>query len=475
MPDTVIARVNELGKGQPEELVFTDRRGRLIGDVELPGVDEGQMDVPLTATEPPQHQIEAIENDVPAEFVEDDLDIDDNLGYESDTDPVPAAPPVKVEPDDTVGDAQPTNVPVEDPVPATVDNLPAPAPENPVEIPGVGRPTRNRKPVDSYIPSMTGQRYAYAVTQLDKLEDQTVLHPNAHMFFQDERLQPAEPDVVAAIMTQLSLKAGLKNWGERGYKAAHAEMKQLHMRDTFKPLHWKDMTKAQRKSILESHLFLKEKRSGEIKGRTVAGGNKQQRDFISKEDASSPTVSTEAVLLTAVIAAEEGRDVAVVDIPNAFIQTRIEDEADMAIIRIRGVLVDMLVDIAPDVYKPYVTVDKKGVKSLIVQCLNAIYGTMVASLLYYRKFCKSLTSYGFEFNPYDPCVANKMVNGKQLTIGFHVDDCMLSHVDSKVIDKMIEWLKQRLREDECESGQDSQVPWDDAGLHHKGPGEGLNV
>jgi hypothetical protein len=122
----------------------------------------------------------------------------------------------------------------------------------------------------------------------------------------------------------------------------------------------------------------------------VAGGNKQ-RDYISKEDASSPTVATEAVLLSCIIDAKEGRDVTVIDIPNAFIQTRVEDEGDMAIIKIRGVLVDILVKIAPDVYKSYVTTDKKGIKQLLVQCQNALYGTMVASLLYYRKFTKSLT------------------------------------------------------------------------------------
>jgi hypothetical protein len=51
----------------------------------------------------------------------------------------------------------------------------------------------------------------------------------------------------------------------------------------------------------------------------MAGGNKQ-RDYISKEDASSPTIATEAVLLSCIIDAEEGRDVTVIDIPNAFIQ-----------------------------------------------------------------------------------------------------------------------------------------------------------
>ncbi len=44
-------------------------------------------------------------------------------------------------------------------------------------------------------------------------------------------------------------------------------------------------------------------------------------------------------------------------------QTRVEDEKDMAFIKIRGVIVGMLVEIAPDVYKSYVTKDKKGFHS----------------------------------------------------------------------------------------------------------------
>jgi hypothetical protein len=80
-------------------------------------------------------------------------------------------------------------------------------------------------------------------------------------------------------------------------------------------------------------MILKEKRDGTIKGQAVAGGNKQ-RDYISKEDASSPTVATESVLLTCIVDAEEEREVAVIDIPNAFIQTRIESEKDIAIIKI---------------------------------------------------------------------------------------------------------------------------------------------
>jgi hypothetical protein len=74
----------------------------------------------------------------------------------------------------------------------------------------------------------------------------------------------------------------------------------------------------------------------------------------------------------------------------------------MAFIKIRGILVDILVEIAPDVYKSYVSKDKKGLKQLLVQCQNILYGTMVASLLYYRKYVKSLTETDFVINPYDP-------------------------------------------------------------------------
>jgi hypothetical protein len=65
---------------------------------------------------------------------------------------------------------------------------------------------------------------------------------------------------------------------------------------------------------------------------------------------------------------------------------------------------------------------------------------MVASLLYCCKFVKSLTDIGFVLNPYDPCVADKIINKKQFTVCFHVDNCTLSHRQPKVMDRMINWL-----------------------------------
>jgi hypothetical protein len=70
---------------------------------------------------------------------------------------------------------------------------------------------------------------------------------------------------------------------------------------------------------------------------------------------------------------------------------------------------------------------------------------MVASLLYYRKFTNSLMSVGFKINPFDPCVANKIVDGTQMTICFHVDDCKLSHRSGRANNNINAWLCQEYR------------------------------
>ena len=88
-------------------------------------------------------------------------------------------------------------------------------------------------------------------------------------------------------------------------------------------------------------------------------------------------------------------------------------------------------------YKAYVTRYKRRFNQLLIRWPNALYGTMVASLIYYRKFIKSLTSIGFEINLYNPCVANKVIYSSQMTIFFHVDECKLIRRESKANNFMI--------------------------------------
>ncbi len=148
-------------------------------------------------------------------------------------------------------------------------------------------------------------------------------------------------------------------------------------------------------------------------------------------------------MLTCVIDVQEDMDVSVVDIPDTFVQTVVskEDADHRVIVHISGPLVDILVSIALDVYGPYVSTTKTGQQVLIVECINAAYGTMVAALLYYKKFVKSLVKQSFKLKPYDGCVTSKIVTGKQIAKCFSVDDCKLSHENSKVVDETIKWLR----------------------------------
>ena len=84
-------------------------------------------------------------------------------------------------------------------------------------------------------------------------------------------------DIVGMVMAQVSLKAALKKWGKEAEESVGKEMKQLHWRNSFKPMHWKTLTSEQRKQVLESHIFVERKRDGVLKARTVAGGNKHER------------------------------------------------------------------------------------------------------------------------------------------------------------------------------------------------------
>ncbi len=67
------------------------------------------------------------------------------------------------------------------------------------------------------------------------------------------------------IMAQLSMKAAIKKWGNEAKFVISNEMKQLHWYNFYKPRYWHALTKKQREQVLESHIFVEEKRDGTIK------------------------------------------------------------------------------------------------------------------------------------------------------------------------------------------------------------------
>ena len=137
------------------------------------------------------------------------------------------------------------------------------------------------------------------------------------------------------------LNNGLKVFHENGEKAAKKELDQLVRRHCWQPMDVKDMTPEERRKEQNAMMLLTEKSSGEVKGRRVYKGN-GTRDWLSKEDTASPTVSLEGIMNTCLNDAYEGRDVMSADVPNAFIQTWMPETKEgeaRVMMKITGLLV----------------------------------------------------------------------------------------------------------------------------------------
>ena len=74
---------------------------------------------------------------------------------------------------------------------------------------------------------------------------------------------------------------------------------------------------------------------------------------------------------------------------------------------------------------------------------RALYGCVQSALLWYELYVNTLKDLGFILNLYDLCVANCMIEGKQCTIAWYVDDNKISHIHPKVIDRIINEIKKK--------------------------------
>jgi len=256
-PQSVINRVNELAADQPRLITFADRHGNDIaddGDVEI-NPPETPHEIPGVIGD--AAQIPGVEMEMEAEQTNDEKNINDPT-----TTPIP--PPIAedaaehlIETNDDGPNFEPTrddSTPVETAVQQTPTATAPISGTTASTTAGTRRSTRTKSAVKSYVPSMTGKSYGYSATQISNMKH--------------------DPRVVEFILTQLTLNAAIKMWGDKAKVTAEAEMKQLHWRNSFRPVRWSELTDKQRQTVLESHIFMKQKRTGEIKGRTVAGGNK---------------------------------------------------------------------------------------------------------------------------------------------------------------------------------------------------------
>ena len=107
----------------------------------------------------------------------------------------------------------------------------------------------------------------------------------------------------------------------------------------------------------------------------------------------------------------ENRYVATADVAGAYQQTVM---TDFVIVKLSGPSVKIMCDVLSS-FKKCVTKEGKR-ETLYMRLHKALYGCMQSALLWYRTFKERLEGMGFTINVYNPCVANKVVNGFTCTI-----------------------------------------------------------
>jgi hypothetical protein len=252
---------------------------------------------------------------------------------------------------------------------------------------------------------------------------------------QQARLETRREKHMSAFI--VAIDRAISQFGGKAVESLHKELTGLHKKQVFHQVLLRNLSDTQRRSIIRSKMFLKEKffPSGlfdKLKSRLVAGGDMQDRSDYVEDETSSPTVSLSSVYLVASVAAREKRKVGTADIGTAYLNAAI---AKAVYMKIDKRLAQMLVELFPDSY----SLDKDG--CIYVKLDKALYGCVESAKLWYDEVSSALLAMGFVRNPHDICVFNIDRNGHQMTVCLYVDDLLMTSVD----EADIEWLVGELR------------------------------
>ena len=248
---------------------------------------------------------------------------------------------------------------------------------------------------------------------------------------------PNEIEALVYKTQTMSVRQGIKLHGKDGKESAMKEIKNLVENECFGETNYEKLTQEMKDKALPILMFMVMKRNGLLKTRGVADGS-VQRLYTNKDDVSSPTPDFYAFKYICAVIAKEGRDVATVDLPGFFLQTEQEGD-ELILLKLTGEVALLLVECNEKKWKKHLH-KEHGRDIIYVICKKAIYGTMNAALLAYKKLAKLFKQWRLTMNPYDPCVWNRNINGKQFTVVFHIDDLLMCHESPHVVSMIIKKL-----------------------------------
>jgi hypothetical protein len=162
--------------------------------------------------------------------------------------------------------------------------------------------------------------------------------------FTPPQMQSIHKAMMGLMFTQMSAKKGIQKHGQSALDALRKEFMQFRALEVLKPLDAFTLSDEQKLEALRAISVIKEKRDGTLKGRTCADGSSQQGQF-SKAETGSPTIANDALFLSIMIDAFEGRDVAFADVAGAYLHAFMKQFIAM---RFTGWAVDLLCEVNPE-------------------------------------------------------------------------------------------------------------------------------
>ncbi len=245
------------------------------------------------------------------------------------------------------------------------------------------------------------------------------------------------------VYANISYKKGLMKYGDRAMDAAEKELRQMLEQDVWSPVLYGDLPADQKKKVIRSFMFLKEKFTPEglfdkLKMRLVAGGHMQEKQEL--EITSSPTVSLTAVHIIFTYAAAHDMIVVTVDITGAYLNASMK-HLDI-LMRIDPELVDVLIKINPT-YAGFRGRDG----SMIVKLKKALYGCVESAKLWYDLLAGRIIAYGLKRCTIDECVFRlEDAEGNVLMIvALYVDDLIITSKDQSLIDEFNVFLRKEFK------------------------------
>lgn len=241
-------------------------------------------------------------------------------------------------------------------------------------------------------------------------------------------------------LVQLSGNAAVRTFGLfRVVESQAKELRQLHEKGVWHPVAYSSLSPTHKEQLLYSFCFTKEKRDNTLKSRLVSIGSKQNGPAFAGEviDASSPTVNNMCmnIILAEIAEMSRVRDVHVVtvDIEGAYLHADMPSDRYLSLDKD---LSHILADMYPDIYLKYL--GRTG--RLCLKLDKALYGCIESAKLFYDHLSATLHAIGLNPNPYDLCVFNGSFFDARVTVIIHVDDLLISSVDRRGVDHVLQHL-----------------------------------